>query len=405
MTDIPYHEAKSFLEREIQQYHNGKSDPEFKVSKNKSTFGSDTSIYYKVDSQVDLLPIIISTLKPLGEAKVRDTYNSLSFEVGKLKINFDQCGTIYVHKSMSFSKEGDLTSEELQAVLDAYKKCHPSEQDNPLEQLEKCGSIVYHPNKTFTWDYLAGYEAVKQEVKDSLILPFSHPEVYDRMAKGTRKVYESNRPRAVLFEGPPGTGKTTMARIIAGEVKVPLVYLPLESIMTKWYGESERNLSKVFQYCKEMGSTIIFLDEIDALATSRDNPTSHEATRRVLSVLLREIDGFLPNDKTLLVGATNRKQDLDAALISRFDLSILFPLPNINERSAIFANYAQHLFPVDFGVLAKGSECLSGRNIKDVCEHAERKWASKVVSGTATEELPSIDEYIHAVKSRKTNGI
>lgn len=80
---------------------------------------------------------------------------------------------------------------------------------------------------------------------------------------------EPNRPKAVLFEGPPGTGKTTSAKIIARQVAIPLIYMPIESIMSKFYGESEKRFADIFEACKSLGRSIIFIDEIDAIASSR----------------------------------------------------------------------------------------------------------------------------------------
>jgi ATP-dependent 26S proteasome regulatory subunit len=118
-----------------------------------------------------------------------------------------------------------------------------------------------------------------------------------------------NRPRAVLFEGPPGTGKTTSAKIIAAQVGIPLMYVPLESIISKYYGEAEKNLSHIFEMAAELEGCIIFIDEIDTLGGNRDNDGMHEASRRVLSALLRRLDSFESNDNTLLICATNRKKD------------------------------------------------------------------------------------------------
>ena len=266
------------------------------------------------------------------------------------------------------------------------------------------GVTIYDSNDGFNWDYIAGYGDVKQEIRDTVLLPLQHPQIYESITKGTRKKYETIRPKAVLFEGPPGTGKTTSARIIAGESESPMVYVPVESIMTKWYGESERNLAGVFDACSDLGNSLIFLDEIDSLATSREG-NLYEATRRVLSVLLRKIDGFEPNDKTILIGATNRKQDLDPALISRFDVSIHFHLPNLEERVGIFRNYAKQFSDADLKNLAQESEGSSGRNIKDICEHSERRWASKLLRKDESAELPPLEEYLSSLKTRRKNGI
>jgi SpoVK/Ycf46/Vps4 family AAA+-type ATPase len=138
---------------------------------------------------------------------------------------------------------------------------------------------------------------------------------------------ETNRPKCVLFEGPPGTGKTTSAKIISQQVKIPLVYMPLEAIMSKFYGESESRLAEIFEAAQAMGSVILFIDEVDSLATSRESGL-HEATRRILSTLLRKIDSFESDGEVLVICATNRKKDLDPALISRTDMSIRFELPD-----------------------------------------------------------------------------
>ena len=99
---------------------------------------------------------------------------------------------------------------------------------------------------------------------------------FDDMARRTRKRYESNRPRAVLFEGPPGTGKTLTARILARRCGRPMVQVKTEKIVSKWYGEATKNLSKVFDACEAL-EAVIFIDEVDALASSRDTGT---CTRR-----------------------------------------------------------------------------------------------------------------------------
>jgi len=82
-------------------------------------------------------------------------------------------------------------------------------------------------------------------------------------------VFRNQRPKAVLFEGPPGTGKTTSAKIIANQVNIPLIYMPLESIMSKYYGESEKKFADIFDAAKSLGKSIIFIDEIDAIASTR----------------------------------------------------------------------------------------------------------------------------------------
>ncbi len=402
MGKIPYHQAKEIIEKEIKEYiqnYEGVELPKLEIERN----GKTTSVRFNVDDNADLYKIVSVIATTIGEMEVGDSLGD-----GLMLVN----GSSYIHinegllrKHVHLSKEGDLTSQEIDAMVRAYKIGNLiNEKKSPKQRLLELGVTIYDSKEPLSWDELAGYEDVKQEIRDAVLLPLQRPEIYERIARGTRKKYENIRPKAVLFEGPPGTGKTTSARIIASESGSPMVYVPIESIMTKWYGESERNLSMILDTCRDLGDALIFLDEIDSLATSREK-NLYEATRRILSVLLRKIDGFEPNDKTILIGATNRKQDLDPALISRFDVSIYFHLPNLEERMSIFENYAKQLSGSDLERLAKESEGLSGRNIKDVCEHSERRWASKLLRGTESADLPPLEEYLLSLKSRRDNGI
>lgn len=293
------------------------------------------------------------------------------------------------------TKKGNLSQEEINLVVAVYSFVYSGQSEDPALRLQQLGASVFFEHQ-LDWNYIAGYEEVKRKIKESIILPLTNPQIYDDITKLTRKVTESNRPKAILFEGPPGTGKTTAARIIAGEVKTPLVYVPVESIMSKWYGQSSQNLAQIFDYCEMLGSCILFLDEIDSLAGSRDQ-NLFEATRRILSVLLRRLDGIGAVTNTLTIGATNRKRDLDSALISRFDQSIVFPLPGLKERSAIFSNYAKHLSEDECTSIAEITEGISGRSIKDVCEYTERRWARKLIIQKAEMSAPPAEYYKYSV--------
>ena len=214
----------------------------------------------------------------------------------------------------------------------------PQEDSDPASALTRLGCTVFIPDKRehkLDWDYLAGYENVKRNIEDTVLLALTHGHVYDQITKATRMKNETNRPKCVLFEGPPGCGKTTSAKIMSQQVNIPLVYMPLEAIMSKYYGESESRLAEIFEAAQAMGSVILFIDEVDSLATSRESGL-HEATRRILSTLLRKIDSFESDGEVLVICATNRKKDLDPALISRTDLSIRFELPDSQTRALIF---------------------------------------------------------------------
>jgi SpoVK/Ycf46/Vps4 family AAA+-type ATPase len=258
-----------------------------------------------------------------------------------------------------------------------------------------------------SWESLAGYHHVKREIKNTILTPLLHPEVYDNITKYTRESFESNRPKAVLLEGPPGTGKTLTARIIAQESSKPMVHLPLEAISSKWYGESEKRIAEIFDCCDSLGGAVIFIDEIDSLVGSRDNQQMHEASRRILSVILQRIEGFIPSTKenhNILICATNRKSDLDAALLSRFDVMIQYSLPDYETRKAVFKKYAKQLGRLPLHTLAESSDGMSNRDIKEICEHAERSWASKMIeqadSTGIKQGLPTSSDYLESLEIR-----
>ncbi|KAF8409613.1 hypothetical protein HHK36_005691 [Tetracentron sinense] len=346
---------------------------------------------------------------------------------------------------IEFIKQGSFSPKELDALVSALKlaggkatarralerRRGDSERLPSLEKsvatLEGMGVKVFglngphvvSSNNEISWDNIAGYDQQKREIEDTILLALQSPEVYDDIARGTRRKFESNRPRAVLFEGPPGTGKTSCARVIANQSGVPLLYVPLEVVMSKYYGESERLLGTVFSLANEISTgAIIFLDEVDSFAAARDNEM-HEATRRILSVLLRQvksgfcialqiliIDGFEQDKRVVVIAATNRKQDLDPALISRFDSLITFGLPDLQNRQEIAAQYAKHLKESELIEFASATEEMSGRDIRDVCQQAERHWASKIIRGQAPSNaeqvhLPPFQEYLDSTLNRR----
>ncbi|MCL7035038.1 hypothetical protein MKW94_011809 [Papaver nudicaule] len=338
---------------------------------------------------------------------------------------------------IEFIKKGSFSTEELDALVSALKlagsrvkgserkpRGYPERQDNRVDSaveksvaaLEAMGVRIFGLKESpavsstgdIAWENIAGYDQQKREIEDTILLVLHSPEVYDDIARGTRCKFESNRPRAVLFEGPPGTGKTSCARVIANQAGVPLLYVPLEVVMSKYYGESERLLGSVFSLANELSDgAIIFLDEVDSFAIARDDGM-HEATRRILSVLLRQIDGFEQEKRVVVIAATNRKEDLDPALISRFDSMITFDLPDQKTREEISAQYARHLKKPELIEFAAATEGMSGRDLRDVCQQAERHWASKIIRGKVSSNaeqgnvnLPPLQEYLDSALSRR----
>ncbi|RLM80973.1 katanin p60 ATPase-containing subunit A-like 1 isoform X1 [Panicum miliaceum] len=325
------------------------------------------------------------------------------------------------YSEIEFIKRGSFSLKELEALISALKVAgekdvkgssgkgnkntprkgsgqrskHIPSMEKIISDLEAMGVRVYGFDETSSipmdgtviWENLAGYEPQKREIEDTILLALQSPEVYDDIARGT--------------------GKTSSARVIAKQAGVPLLYVPLEVVMSKYYGESERLLGSVFSLANDLpDGGIIFLDEVDSFASARDSEM-HEATRRILSVILRQIDGFEQDRRVVVIAATNRKEDLDPALISRFDSIICFGLPDQQTRMEIAAQYAKHLTKSELLQFSSATEEMSGRDIRDVCQQAERHWASKLIRGQVPKgekgepSLPPIDEYISCAEQRR----
>jgi DNA polymerase III delta prime subunit len=327
--------------------------------------------------------------------------NSSIFQTDKMLENIKiRVSALSGERLIEITKKGFIGAAELNLILSCIKQFCIIKYSRPVDQLAALGCAVYRPDEeTFTMGDFAGYDSVKKQIFETVIMPVKNPEVYDKIVMATRKTFESNRPKAVLFSGPPGVGKTTMARILARETGYYLVYLPLESIMSAYYGESSKRLALIFDVAArdDKDKIILFIDEIDSLAPSR-NEKLFEATRRMLSVLLRKIDGIESKKNYITIGATNRKEDIDEALMSRFDTVIEFPLPEKEDIRRLLENWAAHLGDESRTQIAQKLRGLSPRTIKDICNRAERSQA-RINIESKTDRLPDEKIYLEVASA------
>ncbi len=220
---------------------------------------------------------------------------------------------------------------------------------------------------------VGGYEDVKEEIRDAVMLPLEQ--------KDLAYTYGLTPPKGILLFGPPGTGKTMIIRALANEINFRLYYVNTSELLSKWYGESEKNVAELFADARKNAPCIIMFDEIDTIGKSRSSSTD-DVTPRVLSVLLQEIDGAVNSGKPIMIiGTTNIPNELDPALLrpGRFDKIIYMPLPDLEGRESILQVHLRK-YPaenIDYAKLAKKTERYSGADLKNIVDEAVKAVAKR----------------------------
>src|SRR5210317_560092 len=192
------------------------------------------------------------------------------------------------------------------------------------------------------WEDVGGLENVKRELHETVQYPVEHADKYIK--------FGMNPSKGVLFYGPPGCGKTLMAKAIANECGANFISIKGPELLTQWFGESEANVRELFDKARAASPCILMFDEMDSIAKTRGSggPGSSEAGDRVINQILTEVDGVGARKNVFVIGATNRPDIIDPAVIrpGRLDQLIYIPLPDLESRLAIF-EAALRKAPVD----------------------------------------------------------
>jgi len=265
--------------------------------------------------------------------------------------------------------ELDLEEEKIPAKI--LQKIVITDEDfkNALKEVRPSALrevLVQIPN--VTWDDVGGLESLKEELLESVEWPLKHKEAFEHTGV--------TPPKGILLHGPPGTGKTLIAKAVAHTTESNFISIKGPELLSKWVGESEKGVREVFRKARQAAPCIIFLDEIDAIAPARSSGSSDShVTERVVSQILTEIDGLEELHNVLVIGATNRVDIVDSALLrpGRFDRIIEVPLPDSKGRESIFKIHTKKkplAEDVNLTKLVEMTEGFSGADIDGVCNRA-----------------------------------
>lgn len=221
---------------------------------------------------------------------------------------------------------------------------------------------------TVKWADIGGLEKVKRELQETVQYPVEHPEKFIKFGMSPSK--------GVLFYGPPGCGKTLLAKAIANECQANFISVKGPELLTMWFGESEANVREIFDKARAASPCVLFFDELDSIAKARGSSMGDSGgADRVLNQLLTEMDGMNAKKNVFVIGATNRPDQIDPALLrpGRLDQLIYIPLPDEPSRYAILKATLRNsplASDIDLGAMSKWAVGFSGADLTEICQRA-----------------------------------
>ena len=251
----------------------------------------------------------------------------------------------------------DALSVELRDFDNALKRVQPSAMREVMVEAPQIG-----------WDDIGGIDQARDRLREGVELPLKHPEAFRRL--GIRPA------KGFMLYGPPGTGKTLLAKAAARESEANFIATKSSDLLSKWYGESEQQIARLFNRARQVAPTIIFIDELDSLVPARGGGLGEpQVTERVVNTILAEMDGLEELQNVVVIGATNRPNLVDPALLrpGRFDELIYVGTPDTAGRRRILAIHTKHMpldRDVDLESLARRTERFTGADLEDLVRRA-----------------------------------
>ena len=332
--------------------------------------------FSKARTYLNLAARTLSDVISLSEGTIKETRKDYLFEL------------IYELKDISEQLEKEKTKDQLKVRL----------LERQSERNEDEFEVVDIPDVSF--DDVVGLTEVKKAIFSKVINPLKYADIY--------KTFKKKTGGGILLYGPAGTGKTMIAKAIAKETGASFYSIKTSDLLSKWFGESEGNIKKLFEEARSKPRAVIFLDEVEALTKTRDRNNNH-CLSGVISELLAQMQGFEGKDDNTVtvIAATNKPWEMDSAFLrpGRFDEKIYVPMPDKESREYMLRKRLTDI-PVgniNYDYLVERTEGFSGADVDYLCEKAKEILINDIISNETREQKICMADFDNALLSVKTS--